>query len=190
MLLTPVGIAIAQPESGPCADETLRALGVTQIEADRASELQAVCPAGSLERVNLTAAVGGDTRMSFEFQQSAFDQAIYHLEVRDAAQSPVDWIVATPEAGEIDSLSPAKIDLLIRPPAALVSSVQAVTIGVSIHDGTRSWSRDLELQITVGDEQPLFRDRFEIDPVIGQFSQRPSKSRRIHLISAQPFAGR
>jgi len=188
VLLVPFGAALAETPQDPCSEEITRILGVTRVEVSSASELQTVCPTGSLERVNLTAAVGAETLLNFEFQQNAFNEAIYHLDLRDAEKRPVDWIVASPRAGEIASTGLASIELTIRPPVELLFSVQQVTVGVSIHDGSESWSRDLDLQITVGEEQPLFRDQFEIDPVIGQFSQRAQPPRRIHLISAGPAA--
>lgn len=188
VLLMPFGVALAETPQDLCSGEISRTLGVTRVEVSSAGELHTVCPTGSLERVNLTAAVGSETRLNFEFQQSAFDQAIYHLDLRDAEQRPVEWIVASPRAGEIASTGSARIELAISPPLELVSSIQLITVGVAIHDGSKSWSRDLDLQITIGEEQPLFRDQFEIDPVIGQFSQQTQPARRIHLISAQPAA--
>jgi len=189
LLLLPFSVAVAENRPDFCAEETSRLLGVTQVEVSVRSELQMVCPAGNLERVNLTSAVGSATVLSFDFQQSAFDQAIFHLDLVDADQRPVEWITASPQAGEIDRTSSARIELAINPPLDLISSVQHITVGVTIHDGTKSWSRELDLQITVGEEQSLFKDQFEIDPVIGQFSQQAPQPRRIHLISARPAAG-
>ena len=171
-----------------CSGELDRTLGITQIGIDGGSDLRSICPHGTLELVSLSAAVGQQTALYLEFRQLAFDQAIYHLELRDSEQRPVEWVLATPRAGEMESSDSASIELMITPPVEMISTVQAVTIGVSIHDGERSWSRDLLLQIAVDDEQPLFRDQFEIDPVIGQFSQRKA-SRQIHLIAARPAGG-
>lgn len=183
-------VASAQDESATCGEEWNRTLGITQVEIAGEATLRSVCPNGNLELLDLTATVGARTALEFEFQQLAFDQAIYHLDLRDADQRPVDWITATPVAGEIDGLTSARIELLIEPPVDLVSTVQSISVGVTLHDGEKSWSRDLRLQITVADEQPLFRDQFEIDPVIGQFSQRSEPTRRLRLIAAQPHGGR
>jgi hypothetical protein len=132
----------------------------------------------------VTAAIGAQREIEIALRQSAFAESIYHIELRDQDRSPIDWIAAAPPAGELNDADSARIQLTISPPAELVSSIQTLALSIKVHNGQQSWSRDLELRITVAEEQPLFRDRFDIEPVIGQFSQAPGRPSRSHLISA------
>jgi hypothetical protein len=182
---------IAQaPTSDPnCAQEQFRSLGITLFPTNGTDPIQAVCNQGSLERLSLSAAIGAQRQVEFDLHQSAFAESIYHLEIRDLDRSPVDWIHAAPAAGELNDAESARIRLTVTPPAELVSTIQTVFLNLKVHNGQQSWSRDLELRVTVVDEQPLFRDRFDIAPVIGQFSQRSSQPSPVHLTTANIPAG-
>ncbi|OAB56457.1 hypothetical protein AY599_23540 [Leptolyngbya valderiana BDU 20041] len=184
-LLLTASQAIAQtPAQAPCAQEQLRPLGISLVPSDGPQPVQAVCSQGSLERIALSAAIGAVGEVDFDLRQSAFAESIYHLELRGQDRAPVDWIEAAPSAGELNDAETARIRLTLTPPPELVSTIQTVVLHMKVHDGQQSWSRDLELSITVSEEQPLFRDRFDIAPVIGQFSQRASQPSRLHLTSA------
>ena len=166
-----------------CANEHARPLAVTAVEAVAERQLQTICPTGTIERIQLTAAVGAASNLQVSFEQNEFGNAIYHIDVRDAAQRPINWIKVSPAAGEISTVA-ATLELSITPPVELMASVQTVTLKFRLHDGSQSWTRDIELQITVDEEQPLFRDQFEIDPVIGQFSQRTPARRAASFATA------
>jgi hypothetical protein len=190
-LLLGASQALAQAQSldETCGEEQFRPLGIALAPVDGGEPAQAVCSQGTLERINLSAAIGAQREVEIDLQQSAFAESIYHLELRGPDRAPVDWIEAAPPAGELSDAETARIRLTLTPPAELISTIQTVVLSVKVHDGQQSWSRDLELRITVTEEQPLFRDRFDIAPVIGQFSQRSSKPNRLHLSSASIPAG-
>jgi len=172
-----------------CGEEQFRPLGIFIASTEGAEPIQAVCSEGVLDRINLSAAIGTQREVEFDLHQRAFAESIYHLELRGPDRSPVDWIDAAPPAGELNDAETARIRLILTPPAELVSTIQTVILSMKVHDGQQSWSRELELRITVAEEQPLFRDRFDIAPVIGQFSQRNSKPNRLHLTTANIPAG-
>lgn len=59
--------------------------------------------------------------------------------------------------------------------------VASLTLSSNGPAGTRIWPLNVELQVLA--EQPMFRDRFEIDPVMGQFSYRPAPQPRRQTVS-------
>ncbi len=179
------GAVLAQNQAqSACGGEQSRPLGISALQSSERSALQIVCSSGSVDRVNLTAELGVATALSIDLQQSAFADSIYHVDIRDLAQRPISWIEVAPPAGELSNTGTASIELVMNPPAELISSVQTIVVSLTIHDGSKSWSRDLELQITISEEQPLFRSRFEIDPVIGQFSYKAPVRRSAPLAAA------
>ncbi|MEN1728508.1 MAG: hypothetical protein AAGJ52_08705 [Pseudomonadota bacterium] len=172
MVLAPSPILAQELAARACQAELTRPIAVTISPGDQPESLQFACASGALQGVNLNAEAGLSTTLTIQLEQSLFSDSIYHVDLFDIDQQRIDWIAAAPSAGELSNTGTASVELTVTPPPELINTVQAVQVVLQLHNGEKSWTRELNFSVTVGEEQPLFRDQFEIDPVIGQFSQR------------------
>lgn len=129
---------------------------------------------------------------AFEARCDAFGLVELVIEIQPRQQLDAQLLIQHPQAGsarvQVGGQAPAtgwlQIDPESRQQADRSSHQLRITAGADLVPGDR---RELQLQVSLGDgqldreipvtlivqqETPLFRSRFEVDPVLGQFSYR------------------
>ncbi len=138
--------------------------------------IRAECEGSSLTAVRLALPAG--SRETLTLLLSADAEAMDQFKLAVAGDSFPDWLgVASVDA--IPSQHAFAISIELR--ALGDGGVASLTLSSTAPAGTRDWPLTIELQVLA--EQPMFRDRFEIDPVMGQFSYRPAPQPRRQTVS-------
>ncbi len=126
------------------------------------------CVNGSVEQINLRAEPGQQAEVAFALANAGFDPALISSAMtRDAAWSS-EWAHLEILKGEV----PAGGVL----PVSLVVSVPNDFAPGSRHEqrfelvGETGETLSVRVSLEVIEEQPMFRDGFDVDPVLGQFS--------------------
>ncbi|QOC21354.1 hypothetical protein IC757_09830 [Wenzhouxiangella sp. AB-CW3] len=126
------------------------------------------CSRGSVERLQLRAEPGQQARVGLLLANPGPDPVLISRDMtRDAAWAS-DWVYLELPGAEIQ-------------PGSFLPATLVITVPDDYSPGERfehrfgllEGSEKLELSVAleVIREQPMFRDDFEVDPVIGQFSQ-------------------
>jgi len=102
------------------------------------------------------------------------EELIYHIDLRTTDSGAIDWLASEPSAGR---LAPGRSETLALSIDAHTSlpplSSHSVMLLITLHDEQSEYRIELPVHVLIGAEPSLFRDEFEVDPVLGQFSQRP-----------------
>ncbi len=167
--------------AGGSASNSLTSLDLTTDPGSatfRPGQIQPTCGDQPLESLSIGLATGNELTLSLSLSQLEVDRAVFHVDRINNGEEAADWLLVSPAAGEMTAGQPISLSLTVAATADLVpESRHHQTVRVSFHDGTSNWSIDLPVTLRVDAEQSLFRDQFEVDPVLGQFSFRlPAKS--------------
>lgn len=181
-------VVLAADVAGVCATSgsianSLTSLDLTTDPASanfRPGQIQPTCGDHPLESLSIGLASGNELTLSLSLSQLEVDRAVFHVDRISQGEEATDWLLVSPAAGEMISGQPIDLALTVAATADLVpESRHHQIVRISFHDGTESWSIDLPVTLRVDAEQSLFRDQFEVDPVLGQFSFRlPAQSTR------------
>ncbi|AKS42288.1 hypothetical protein [Wenzhouxiangella marina] len=169
------GCSLLAWSAAPCPSAGNAAIEINLAEATDRPDDALSCSSHGLADLSLNLIAGETRRILLELEQAAYVKGIYHLELRNADDQGVDWASITPSAGELMRGRSGRLALDIStPPGSILPATHALELFVLLHNGEQRWSMTLPIEVRVDEEQPLFRNRFEIDPVIGQFSQNDS----------------
>lgn len=143
------------------------------------------CREGGLESLSVTLPPGAEATLELGVMYRG--ERAGPLSIRTAAisegdaddQEPEDdaaWIAAHSDTTQLQPGRLTSVSLVVDADRGLEpGSVHRIQIEFSVGDGPAQLIVPVSLKVL--DDQPLFRDRFEVDPVLGQFSYRPSKTR-------------
>lgn len=81
------------------------------------------------------------------------------------------WLKIEPESGTLAAGTQVQARLVVKAPAGFAREiVTAQKLLFTVDDGNREYVSALTVELEIRDEGPMFRDDFQVDPVIGQFS--------------------
>ena len=173
-----LGLAPVSVSASPCTlnavsleDVSLNLFDPTRSERDCADRSE-------LDTARVEVGLGSQRVLVAELWQERFEQAILHAELLAEDGSAVDWAQIEPAAATLGAGTALNFELVLAPAAGhRPGQVLPLILSIDLHDGQNRLAISTRLEVTVGEEAPLFRERFEIEPVIGQFSYRPSNPR-------------
>jgi hypothetical protein len=166
-------------------------LDLVVVEVDHEA-VTVACRDGRVESLAISLAPGTGNRIELG--------VIYHgeqvgpLKIRAVRASDGDseddpgWITVQSEAEGTQPGHIATVSLVLETGSQFEpGSVRQLQLEFSVDEGRETLVVPVRLNVT--EERPLFRSRFEVDPVLGQFSYRPSGRRTHRLTDTYTAAG-
>lgn len=81
------------------------------------------------------------------------------------------WLQIEPESGTLAASTQVQARLVVTAPAGFVpETVTAQQLLFTVEDGNREHVSTVTVELEMLEDEPMFRDDFQVDPVIGQFS--------------------
>lgn len=146
-------VAVLQP-----ASRNLSGFRFTCSQADLAS-IAVGLTSGQAREVTLL--LGNTTTRPLNFRIGLFP---------DHAVSP-RWLQIEPESGTLAAGAQVRARLVMTAPAGFVpETATAQQLLFTVDDGKKEYVSAMTLELEIREEGPMFRDDFQVDPVIGQFS--------------------
>jgi hypothetical protein len=176
------GAAMGQGGDAPClslSDPTIDAQAVAEggtsgpflvTISDAAGVVARIqCADGSLERLVVRAEPGQRAEVQLLLANAGLEPVMIGHDMTAEQAWSSDWVHLEMFAGEVPAGDFLPISLVLDVPAGFEPGSRHEQQFVLIDEGERL---ALTVILEVIEEQPMFRDGFEIDPVLGQFSYR------------------
>lgn len=149
------------------------------------------CRHGRIESLAITLPPGSESRIELGLVYRSERAAPLTVRVAAPADSNPDadlgWLAAATDVAEAGVDRAVPVSVTVRAGRRFEpGSIHRLQVEFVVGDNRASAL--LPVTLTVGDESPLFRSRFEVDPVLGQFSYRPAKTRSRGMVSSLPVA--
>lgn len=143
-----------------------------------AASLRLFCDRREIEQLTLPVPHGQTARVTLSLGGSGERELAYRLGVATAGGQSSSWLVIDAPSGIIPAGSRRPVTLTFHAHEALeVRSRHRLDLIIELGAGDKQVELSVPVELHVLEEAPLFRNRFEVDPVLGQFSQRAPRSR-------------
>ena len=126
------------------------------------------CVDGSVEGVALRAEPGQQAEVALSLANAGFEPALISSAMTADAAWNSDWVHLEVLQGEVPAGGVLPISLVLSVPAEFVPGSRHEHRFELVGEGGETLWLSVDLEVI--EEQPMFRDTFEIDPVLGQFS--------------------
>ena len=144
------------------------------------------CESGSLQRATLRVEAGGQAEIGLLIANPGEEAVSVGDFDRVGAKWATEWAYLNVSRAEVPAGGFLPIKLFISVPADYVAGAwEEYTFRLTDADDALS----VTVRLDVVEEQPMFRDGFDIDPVLGQFSQRQEDTSDHKPRSAASFVG-
>lgn len=161
--------ALAAPARG--AEHGALSVAALQPANRNPSELRFTCGQADLASIavgltsgqarEVTLLLGNTTTRPLNFRIGLFP---------DHAVSP-RWLQIEPESGTLAAGAQVRARLVMTAPAGFVpETATAQQLLFTVDDGKKEYVSAMTVELEIREEGPMFRDDFQVDPVIGQFS--------------------
>lgn len=137
---------------------------------------EAYCGKHGLEHLTVTIEQGQRLELRVLVEHGTDQQATASWETSGDEDH---WLSLAASESPYPGLSAITLTIDGRGRSAAVSG----TVTLRIQDAARAIEHALDLRVEFDEEAPLFRNRFEVEPLPGQFSQTPTTPRRYASIT-------
>ena len=200
MLLIPATVAVADGTEAaansapaatpPCLVDAEHAgpLNVGLLAAPAGNAIEATCRRGRLESLSIVLAPGKETTIELGVTSRAGRAHEIDIVAVAAAGASTSWLTVQGDLERVASDQPLPVVLQVHASDLEPETTHHLLLEFSLADGERRPTVGLPVTLNIAQEQPLFRNRFEVDPVLGQFSYRSSTPRHRPGTTAGPVA--
>jgi hypothetical protein len=141
-------------------------LAATSDESGVVSRLS--CVNGSVERIALRAEPGQRAEVALVLANAGFDPALISSAMAMDAAWSSEWAHLEILQGEVPAGGVLPISLVVSVPHDFVPGSRHEQRFDLVDEGGTTLAVNITLEVI--EEQPMFRDGFDVDPVLGQFS--------------------
>lgn len=138
---------------------------------DSTIDMDLTCAPGRVEGVTIRQYPGQVSVVTFLLTHQAPGIARFAVNTVATAGSGDEWISVDPEAGQAPAGMPTPIRLVLRASDALPpGSVHQFVLEFALVQDLGEFSAEVPVRVEIRDQPELFRNRFEVNPLPGQFS--------------------
>ncbi|MFU8831905.1 MAG: hypothetical protein ACNA7J_07075 [Wenzhouxiangella sp.] len=160
-------------------------LSVRVIDPDTNAEsvVTVACSAKSVEAISVLLAPRREAVIELVLTRHASGDARFNATVIApdgvSSDSLADWLTLEPQTGFAMAATGATVRVILRStPELAPGSTHELLLTFELVEDDNVSVVEIPLMVEIQGEDPMFRDRFEVDPVLGQFSYRAPRSGR------------
>ncbi len=170
--------ALGQPANG--------SLSVRVVEPDPAvaeSTVTVVCSAKVVETISVLLPPRREAIIGFVLTNHAAGDARFNVTMVApegvGSDWPANWLTISPLTGLAMAAGDVPVRVALRSVSELApGSTHELKLMFELVEDDNVSVVEMPVRIEIQGEDPMFRDRFEVDPVLGQFSYRAPRSRQ------------
>ncbi|GEM_PF-2089541 len=164
---------LAAGSSGDFSHTGSPAIGLEAMDVSagaRSGEVAIACTEGRPATIDAGIEPGQKVMIVLVIDNDSDSPAHFQIDPYEADSTGGNWIEINPTSGSVPPGNRFHVGITLSVPSGLATgSVQELDLNLDV-TGTEGFFTRLPVTMTVREEQPLFRDRFDVDPVLGQFS--------------------